>query len=61
MIFHLNVFLGSCIGLVIRTGDKTFIGRIANLTAGSLHGNGRRLDADRLFSRRRTRSHASRR
>jgi magnesium-transporting ATPase (P-type) len=26
--------LGSCIGVVIRTGDKTFIGRIANLTAG---------------------------
>ncbi|CAF1414580.1 unnamed protein product [Adineta ricciae] len=25
---------GSCIGVVIRTGDKTFIGRIANLTAG---------------------------
>lgn len=25
---------GSCIGIVIRTGDKTFIGRIANLTAG---------------------------
>lgn len=27
---------GSCIGIVIRTGDKTFIGRIANLTAGLL-------------------------
>ncbi|CAF0982594.1 unnamed protein product [Adineta steineri] len=25
---------GSCIGIIIRTGDKTFIGRIANLTAG---------------------------
>ncbi|CAF3758901.1 unnamed protein product [Rotaria sp. Silwood1] len=30
---------GSCIGVVIRTGDKTFIGRIANLTAGIERGN----------------------
>jgi magnesium-transporting ATPase (P-type) len=32
--FFLEKYLGSCIGVVIRTGDKTFIGRIANLTAG---------------------------
>ncbi|CAF1144008.1 unnamed protein product [Rotaria sordida] len=30
---------GSCIGVVIRTGDKTFIGRIANLTAGIERGH----------------------
>ena len=30
---------GSCVGIVIRTGDNTFIGRIANLTAGLQRGN----------------------
>lgn len=30
--------LGSCVGIVIRTGDQTFIGRIANLTAGIQRG-----------------------
>jgi sodium/potassium-transporting ATPase subunit alpha len=34
LLFKLLLFKGSCIGIVIRTGDKTFIGRIANLTAG---------------------------
>ena len=35
LLFLMEIHLGSCIGVVIRTGDKTFIGRIANLTAGS--------------------------